>query len=66
LKNDPNEWYNLAGREKYQSIINEMQKTAPETFSPIATPRDKLKLVVTGDTFHWEQKEDGTPDSVEK
>jgi len=57
LKNDPNEWHNLAkNREKYHSIINEMQKAAPKKFSPVATPRNKLELIVTGDTFQWDLK----------
>ena len=54
VKKDPNEWYNLAGREGYRDIIEEMQKAAPKTFSPAATPKNKLKLIIEGDTFHWE------------
>ena len=56
VKKDPNEWYNLAGKDEYQNIIKQMQKAAPEEFSPVATPKNKLKLIIEGDTFHWEPR----------
>ena len=56
VKNDPNEWYNLIGDKKYDKIINELKKTAPAVFAPAATPKNELKLIVDGDTFHWEKK----------
>lgn len=55
-KEDPNEWENLAGDEKYSQIIEELKKSAPEEFAPEATQKNSLKLVVEGDTFHWEMK----------
>ncbi len=56
VKEDPNEWYNLAGDEKYSQIIKDMQKSAPSEFAPYATSIKKLNLVVEGDSFHWEHK----------
>ena len=56
VKKDPNEWYNLAGKDEYRNIIKEMRKTAPEEFSLSATHRDTLKLIIEGDTFHWKAK----------
>lgn len=56
VKEDPNEWYNLAGDEKYRPIMQEMQKSAPKVFAPEVTPRNELKLVIEGDSFHWEKK----------
>ncbi len=35
VKEDPNEWYNLAGEEKYRPIMQEMQKSAPKEFAPV-------------------------------
>lgn len=55
-KEDPNEWYNLAADEKYRPIISEMQKSAPKIFSPEVTPKNELRLVIEGDSFHWEKK----------
>ena len=56
VKEDPNEWYNLAGEEKYRPIIQKMQKSAPKEFAPAVTPKNDLNLVVEGDSFHWEKK----------
>jgi len=66
VKKDPNEWYNLAGSEEYKTIIEKMQKAAPKEFSPAATPRDKLKLIIEGDTFHWEHIEGDTSVGLKK
>lgn len=56
LKEDPNEWNNLAGEEQYRSVIKDLQKSAPSEFAPHATPFKELNLVVKGDSFHWEKK----------
>jgi arylsulfatase A-like enzyme len=56
VKEDPNEWYNLAGEEKYRPIIQEMQKSAPKDFEPKVTAKNELKLVIEGESFHWEKK----------
>lgn len=55
VKDDPDEWYNLAGDPNYRSVIEELRRAAPE-FHPGATPRNSLNLVIIGDTFHWEPK----------
>ncbi len=57
LKEDPYEYKNLAGEQKYESIIQEMKKVVPTTFSPEATSRNELKLVVEGDGFRWVRKD---------
>jgi arylsulfatase A-like enzyme len=56
VREDPNEWYNLAKDEKYRPVMEEMKKSAPKVFAPEVTPKNELKLVVEGDTFHWEKK----------
>lgn len=56
VKEDPNEWYNLAADEKYRPIMQNMQKSAPKVFAPGVTPKNELKLVIEGDSFHWEKK----------
>lgn len=56
LQEDPDEWYNLAGDEVYRPVIDAMKQAVPGEFHPGATPRNRLNLVVTGDTFHWEPK----------
>ncbi len=66
LKEDPNEWYNLAGKDENQHVIQELQKAAPAEFSPDATPKKNLRLIIEGDTFHWESKVGGTPVGLKK
>ncbi len=56
VKEDPNEWSNLATNEKYREVMQEMRKSAPLAFAPPVTKKNELKLVVEGDTFHWEKK----------
>lgn len=56
VKEDRNEWNNLANNEKYRPIMKEMQKSAPKVFAPEVTPKNELKLVVDGNSFHWEKK----------
>lgn len=56
LKEDPNEWNNLAANKTYAAVISKLRKSAPTTF---AEPEQKLNarkdLVIEGDTFRWEK-----------
>jgi len=61
LKEDPNEWYNLASKEESRTVIDQMKSAVPKKFSPAATSKNKLNLVIEGDSFYWEHKEGGTP-----
>ncbi len=36
--------------------MEEMRRAAPKEFSPAATPKKELKLIVEGDAFHWEAR----------
>lgn len=56
VKEDSNEWYNLASEKKYRSVMDEMKKSTPKVFAPEVTPKNELKLVIDGDSFHWEKK----------
>lgn len=56
VKENTNEWYNLAGDRMCDPIIEEMKKSAPQEFAPSATPRNELNLVVEENSFHWERK----------
>lgn len=57
LQEDPDEWYNLAEDEAFNDIIQQLQSAVPQNFHPGATPKNTLKLIIEGDTFHWEKKE---------
>ena len=56
VKEDPNEWYNLAGDEGYREIIAELKSTAPVEFASPVTQRNDLNLIVEGNSFRWEKK----------
>lgn len=56
LKEDPDEWYNLAGIGEYRPVIDGLKQAVPAEFHAGATPRNRLNLVIEGDTFHWEPK----------
>jgi arylsulfatase A-like enzyme len=55
LKNDPNEWTNLAAIGEYAPVKKQLQQTAPKTF---AKPQPKMivqrDLVVAGESYYWE------------
>ena len=56
LKNDPNEWTNLAGGSEHSDLKKEMQQLAPATFAPHEEKLNSRKdLVVEEDTFRWKK-----------
>ena len=61
LKQDPNEWTNLAGKEEHQAVIKELRRSAPAVFRESATPKKSLKLIIEGDAFHWESADGSDP-----
>ena len=56
VRNDPNEWNNLASDGKYEKVMRELRESAPSVF---AQPEQKLNarrdLVIDGGTFRWEE-----------
>ena len=64
LKNDPNEWNNQVANGSYASIISDIKKTAPTEFHENATPRNTLKLIIEGDSYHWESKDGSKPTAL--
>ena len=56
LNNDPEEWNNLAWNKHYTVVKNRLIAQAPDKFAALGTPFTDLKVVSTGETFHWEPK----------
>ena len=56
LREDPNEWHNLAGDGAYEKIKMKLRAAGPVTFAEPGTPRNRLRLVVDGESFHWVAK----------
>ncbi len=63
LKEDSNEWKNLAGDPSYENILLEMRKQKP-IFRASATPKDSLELVLENYTYHWIGKEGVQPQLI--
>ncbi len=56
LREDPNEWHNLASDDKYADVKAELRKSAPKSFAePEASLNLRKDLVVEGESFHWEK-----------
>lgn len=56
LREDLNEWNNLAMDERYAEVKDSLQKLAPNSFAPPVQKLNARKdLVVDGETFRWEK-----------
>lgn len=56
LREDPNEWANLASQEKYTDVKAKLRKFAPKTFAEHENKLNARKdLVIEGETFRWEK-----------
>ena len=54
LREDPNEWDNLASDGKYADVKATLRKFAPDTFAEPQAPLNARKdLLIEGDTFRW-------------
>jgi len=56
VRQDPNEWYNLAGNSDYEKIKARLRAAAPTTFAKTGPSRGEMELVIEGETFHWKLK----------
>jgi arylsulfatase A-like enzyme len=56
VRQDPNEWNNLAGNSAYDKTKAKSRASAPTTFAKPGPERSQLRLVVEGETFHWKPK----------
>lgn len=61
LKNDPNEWNNLATKKEFDEIKMQLKDSAPANRAKPGPDKSKgqLKLVLNGESFHWEIKKPG-------
>jgi len=56
VEKDPNEWHNLASKPEFATILEELRATAPKDFAKPLPSRDEMRLVIDGQSFHWEAK----------
>lgn len=56
LNEDPEEWDNLATDPEYAAVKERRKSDAPNSFAPLGTQFNNLKIVVEGESFHWAPK----------
>ena len=56
LRDDPNEWHNLADRPEHAGVKQQLAEQAPQSFAPAATDTSALRLVIDGEAFRWERR----------
>jgi arylsulfatase A-like enzyme len=54
LRNDPNEWYNLAAKGGRDEVIARLRRSAPTEFAEPGPVRRKKNLILEGESFRWE------------
>ncbi|TWU21828.1 sulfatase [Bythopirellula polymerisocia] len=61
VKQDPNEWDNLALHPEYKDIKRELEAAAPQAFASPGPNRGEIKLVIKGEDFDWAPKKRAAP-----
>lgn len=56
LAKDPHEWLNLADNDQYDAVKKRLRSEAPRIFAPQGTPKNRLRLEVTAQSFRWDMK----------
>ncbi len=56
VQRDPHEWTNLAADDAFAAVKKKLRASAPKSFAPPGTPKNRLRLVTDGEAFHWELK----------
>ena len=56
LKEDPEEWNNLANQGEYRDVIDKLRQVVPKEFHPGATDKKSLRMIIEEDAFRWEAK----------
>jgi arylsulfatase A-like enzyme len=53
VRQDPNEWSNLAGNPEFEELKTKLQAAAPESFAEPGATGGEHKLEIKGDTYEW-------------
>lgn len=56
VKQDPNEWNNLAGDPEFAGVKKRLRSSAPGTFAP-PLQKAQFKMILEGTSFHWEPRQ---------
>ena len=61
VRQDPNEWENLAGSPEFAGVKKRLMAAAPASFAEPGVGAGELKLMIDGDEFEWKRKRQGSP-----
>ena len=56
VRQDPNEWNNVARNPEFEGVKTKLRAAAPARFAEPGPGANSLKLVIDGDAFRWESK----------
>jgi len=56
IRQDPNEWKNLADNAEFASVKKRLARAAPTSFAEPGTGAGELKLIIDGESFEWRSK----------
>ena len=56
VRKDPHEWHNLARDKSLTDVKRKLRASAPTKFAAPGPPRNRLKLVIEGESFRWQLK----------
>jgi arylsulfatase A-like enzyme len=57
VRQDPKEWTNLAGDERFRQVKQELAAAAPTSFADPGLAANELNLMVDGEQFRWQSRQ---------
>ncbi|VGO23569.1 sulfatase [Pontiella sulfatireligans] len=66
VKQDPNEWENLANNPELEEVKKKLAASAPETFAEPGVLKHELTLVIEGDSYKWVSNKKPAPKKLLK
>ena len=64
MKDDPNEWKNLAGAAEYADVVKRHRKWVPESRQPVPGSRHRILLYGADGSVNWEGEDVAADDPV--
>ncbi len=64
MKNDPNEWKNLAGASEYMAVIEQHRKWIPQSRQPVPGSRSRILLYRADGSVNWEGEDVAADDPI--
>ncbi len=65
VKQDPDEWKNLAGSPEFEGVKKALRASAPQTFAAPGPAHNELTLQLKGETYEWKSSRKAQPKVVQ-